>query len=60
LARGHVLGRSGETALAGGDHLHFTTMIRGVPVDPAEWFDGHWITDRIVAKLGTLLQLEGG
>jgi murein DD-endopeptidase MepM/ murein hydrolase activator NlpD len=60
LERGQVLGRSGETGLAGGDHLHFTTMIRGVPVDPAEWFDGHWITDRIVAKLGTLLQLEGG
>jgi murein DD-endopeptidase MepM/ murein hydrolase activator NlpD len=59
VERGQVLGRSGETGLAGGDHLHFTTLLRGVPVDPAEWFDGHWIRDRIVAKLGGLLPLEG-
>jgi murein DD-endopeptidase MepM/ murein hydrolase activator NlpD len=55
-----VLGQSGETGLAGGDHLHFTTLIRGVAVDPAEWFDGHWIRDRIATKLGSALPFEGG
>jgi murein DD-endopeptidase MepM/ murein hydrolase activator NlpD len=59
VERGLVLGQTGETGLAGGDHLHFTTLVRGVPVDPAEWFDGHWIRDRIVGKLGGVLALEG-
>jgi murein DD-endopeptidase MepM/ murein hydrolase activator NlpD len=57
---GDVLGQSGETGLAGGDHLHFTTLLRGVPVDPAEWFDDHWIHDRIAAKLGAALPQGGG
>jgi len=45
------IGRSGQTGLAGGDHLHFTMLLDGVPVNPIEWWDPHWIQDRIMAKL---------
>ena len=58
VERGDVVGRSGETGLAGGDHLHFTMMIRGMPVDPREWWDGHWIHDRLVLKLGPALPFK--
>ena len=50
--RGTVLGRTGATGLAGGDHLHFTTLVRGIPVNPVEWWDGKWVRDRVAAKAG--------
>ena len=45
------IGRTGQTGLAGGDHLHFTMLLDGIPVNPVEWWDPHWIHDRIEAKL---------
>jgi murein DD-endopeptidase MepM/ murein hydrolase activator NlpD len=51
VKRGQEIGISGETGLAGGDHLHFTALLDGVPVNPIEWWDPHWIHDRIEAKL---------
>ncbi len=51
VKRGETIGRSGQTGLAGGDHLHFTTLLQGIPVNPIEWWDSHWIQDRIGAKL---------
>lgn len=50
-AKGQPLGRSGMTGLAGGDHLHFTMLVNGRPVNPVEWWDPHWIQDRIERKL---------
>ena len=52
VSRSDVLGQTGETGLAGGDHLHFTTLLQGLPVNPVEWWDSHWIQDRIARKLG--------
>jgi murein DD-endopeptidase MepM/ murein hydrolase activator NlpD len=46
-----TLGRSGMTGLAGGDHLHFTMLVNGQMVNPVEWWDAHWIEDRILRKL---------
>jgi murein DD-endopeptidase MepM/ murein hydrolase activator NlpD len=48
-----TLGRSGMTGLAGGDHLHFTMLLQGRMVNPVEWWDAHWIEDRILRKLKT-------
>ena len=45
------LGKSGMTGLAGGDHLHFTMLVNGNMVNPVEWWDQHWIQDRILRKL---------
>ncbi len=52
VARGETLGRTGVTGLAGGDHLHFTTLVGGVPVDAREWWDPRWIETRIAGRLG--------
>jgi murein DD-endopeptidase MepM/ murein hydrolase activator NlpD len=52
VARGDIIGQTGETGLAGGDHLHFAIILDGLPVNPVEWWDSHWIHDRIARKLG--------
>jgi murein DD-endopeptidase MepM/ murein hydrolase activator NlpD len=51
VTRGQTIGRSGMTGLAGGDHLHFTMLVGGRMVNPVEWWDPHWITDRIQRKV---------
>ncbi len=47
----HEMGKTGTTGLAGGDHLHFTMLVNGQMVNPIEWWDAHWIQDRILRKL---------
>jgi murein DD-endopeptidase MepM/ murein hydrolase activator NlpD len=51
VGRGQTIGRTGDTGLAGGDHLHFSTMVHGVHVDPVEWWDAHWIQDHVERRL---------
>jgi hypothetical protein len=46
------IGVSGATGMAFGDHVHFSMMIAGTQVDPKEWWDEHWINDRILSKIG--------
>jgi hypothetical protein len=47
VARGQDIGRSGNTGMAGGDHLHYAMYISDVPVEPSEWFDPAWLKTRI-------------
>jgi len=51
VKKGQPMGQSGSTGLAGGDHLHFSMQVDGVQINPVEWFDAHWIQDRILSKL---------
>ena len=51
VKKGQPLGASGQTGLAGGDHLHFSMMVNGQFVNATEWWDPHWIEDRIMRKL---------
>lgn len=51
LNQGDRLGRSGSTGLAGGDHLHFTTLLGGNAVTPIDWWSAKWVEDRITRKL---------
>ena len=51
VTRGQTIGRSGATGLAGGDHLHFTMLVGGRMVNPVEWWDPHWVQDRVARKL---------
>ena len=51
VAKGDVLAQTGSTGLAGGDHLHFTTLVGGVEVNSVEWWDPLWIEQHIRAKL---------
>ena len=51
VRRGQSLGRTGQTGLAAGDHLHFSMVLQGVQVNPIEWWDGKWVEDHLFAKL---------
>jgi murein DD-endopeptidase MepM/ murein hydrolase activator NlpD len=46
------IGISGATGMAFGDHVHFSMMVAGIQIDPKEWWDEHWIHDRILSKIG--------
>jgi murein DD-endopeptidase MepM/ murein hydrolase activator NlpD len=48
---GQVIAQSDSTGLAAGDHLHFSVILQGEQVDAREWWDGHWIQDRILSKM---------
>ena len=60
VEQGQLLGHSDTTGLAGGDHLHFSILLSGVQVDPREWWDPHWIHDRIEVKLEQWGKAEAG
>jgi murein DD-endopeptidase MepM/ murein hydrolase activator NlpD len=47
VKKGAVLGKTGITGLAGGDHLHFSMLLQGEFVDPLEWWDAHWLKDQV-------------
>jgi murein DD-endopeptidase MepM/ murein hydrolase activator NlpD len=47
LQKGAVMGQTGTTGLAAGDHLHFAINLQGEFVDPLEWWDPHWIKDQV-------------
>ncbi len=51
VKKGQKMGIAGATGLAGGVHVHFGMQIDGVQVNPREWWDEHWIRDRVLAKL---------
>jgi murein DD-endopeptidase MepM/ murein hydrolase activator NlpD len=51
VTRGQTIGRSDSTGLAGGDHVHFTMLVGGRMVNPVEWWDKKWMTDRVERKL---------
>ena len=51
VQRGQAIGRTGQTGLAGGDHLHFAILVGDTYVDPIEWWDPKWIRDHIDARL---------
>lgn len=50
VKRGQLLGQSGATGMAGGDHLHFSMQVDGVAVNPLEWWDPAWIEKRLVSR----------
>jgi murein DD-endopeptidase MepM/ murein hydrolase activator NlpD len=51
VKKNQALGIAGQTGLAGGVHVHFSMQIDGVQVNPREWWDDHWIKDRVLSKL---------
>ena len=60
VTQGQQLGLSGQTGLAGGDHLHFAMVLHGRPVSAVEWWDPHWLEDRILRKLRAASGTGGG
>ena len=58
VTRGQIIGRTGATGLALGDHLHFSMMLGGLPVNSLEWWDPCWILNRLERKLPGLFDID--
>ncbi len=52
---GHILGKTGTTGMAVGDHVHFGVLVGGIPVTPIEWLDAKWVQSNITRRLDTPL-----
>ena len=51
VGKGEILGKTGMTGLAAGDHLHYSVLINNTFVNPIEWWDSHWIKNNVLDKL---------
>ncbi|MBW2167502.1 MAG: M23 family metallopeptidase [Deltaproteobacteria bacterium] len=51
VSKGEIIGRTGITGLAGGDHLHYSILIHNTFVNPIEWWDKAWIKNNISSKI---------
>ncbi len=51
VKKGDIIGLTGNTGMAGGDHLHFSLLVNGLFVNPLEWWDQHWLDLNIEAVL---------
>jgi murein DD-endopeptidase MepM/ murein hydrolase activator NlpD len=47
VKKGDIIGRTGRTGLALGDHLHFGILVHGQEVDPIYWLDPRWLKTNI-------------
>lgn len=60
IGKGDILGYTGTTGLAGGDHLHYGIFIDHVFVNPVEWWDPAWIKNNVTDKLEDAKVSSGG
>lgn len=51
VKKGAIIGSTGTTGLAAGDHLHFSMLVHHTFVNPVEWWDAAWIKNNITAKI---------
>jgi murein DD-endopeptidase MepM/ murein hydrolase activator NlpD len=51
VAKGEILGNTGKTGLAGGDHLHYSMLVHHTFINPIEWWDASWIQNNILFKI---------
>ncbi|NVM22463.1 MAG: M23 family metallopeptidase [Desulfobacterales bacterium] len=58
VSKGDVIGFTGKTGLAGGDHLHFAMLIHNTFVNPIEWWDAKWIKHHVAQKLKFVGELK--
>jgi len=62
IAQNSVIGKTGMTGLALGDHLHFGIIVQGQEVSCVEWMDAKWIKESItdvIKSARTLIDSQG-
>ncbi|HJV67055.1 MAG TPA: M23 family metallopeptidase [Geomonas sp.] len=59
VQKGTLIGTTGDTGLAGGDHLHFGVVVSGEQVNPIEWWDPSWIRNNVTSKLQAAKEMAG-
>ncbi len=51
VSKNDIIGYTGSTGMAAGDHLHFSMLVRNTFVNPIEWWDEGWIKNNITDKI---------
>jgi hypothetical protein len=54
VQQGDIIGKTGVSGLAGGDHLHFGMLVHQTFVNPVEWWDAQWIENNVRSKLAAV------
>lgn len=67
IISGEIIGVTGDTGYALGEHLHFSVIIQGVFVSPVEWMNAGWVNRNILevvrksaAKINGAADTNGG
>ncbi len=56
VERGQIIGNTGMTGLAGGDHAHIGLQLNGVFVDPVEWSLPKWMDKSLMPLVSQIGQ----
>ena len=51
VSKNDILGYTGSTGMAAGDHLHYAMLVRNTFVNPIEWWDEGWIKNNVSDKI---------
>lgn len=58
VRKADIIGNTGMSGLAAGDHLHFAMILRDQFINPIEWWDESWIQNNITGKIQDIRSLE--
>jgi len=59
VKKGKIIGYTDSTGLATGDHLHFSILLSGHPVDPSEWWNNKWLKETVTSAIISHLKEKG-
>ena len=54
VSKKQTIGLTGQSGLAGGDHLHFSILLHNTFVNPMEWWDPRWVRNNISKKINAV------